>query len=179
MKISFPAPTSRLTTVLCALLLHVLSSSSSLQLPSPSQSQSQSQSSSSPGVVFSAAYDKSRADFFNGNSTYAKLVRLATADRRSKRTKRRQEQRRRKEGHETGGAEEGGGGGGGGGGGTVVVGDREAQWKLGAMLVRGRVVERNMVEAEQWWRLAAEQGHPEAQYQLAHLYHLNRGHMTR
>ena len=175
MKISFPAPTSRLTTVLCALLLHVLSSSSSLQLPSPSQSQSQSSSSSSsPGVVFSAAYDKSRADFFNGNSTYAKLVRLATADRRSKRTKRRQEQRRRREkGHETGGAEEGGGGG------TVVVGDREAQWKLGAMLVRGRFVERNMVEAEQWWRLAAEQGHPEAQYQLAHLYHLNQGHMTR
>ena len=118
---------------------------------------STSSENAAPGIVFSDAFAKAHESFHAGNSTYAKLVRLATTDTRSPRDIRRSEKS----------------------GERVVVGDRESKYKLGVMLARGRYVKTNMAESEKWLRLAAEQGHTKAQYSLAQLYHLNQGQGTR
>ncbi|WP_418319355.1 tetratricopeptide repeat protein [Piscinibacter sakaiensis] len=47
------------------------------------------------------------------------------------------------------------------------MGDREAQYEVGAMLANGIGTERDVVEALVWFKAAAAKGHPTAQYLLA------------
>lgn len=50
---------------------------------------------------------------------------------------------------------------------SAEQGDHNSQYQLGLMLLEGREVEANPIKAQKWFRLAAEQGHPQAQYQVA------------
>jgi TPR repeat protein len=133
------------------------STASSSSSSSSSSSPPAAATPATPGYVFSTAFEEAHASFHAGNSTYAKLVRLATTDTRPRRAVKLAELS----------------------GERVVVGDREAKYRLGAMLARGRVMKTNMKESEKWFRLAAEQGHPKAQFALAQLYHVNQGQGTR
>lgn len=49
-------------------------------------------------------------------------------------------------------------------------GDRDEQYRLAELYCSGDGVPRNYVEAEKWYLLSAEQGHPGAQYGLGVLY---------
>jgi TPR repeat protein len=47
-------------------------------------------------------------------------------------------------------------------------GDAKSQWALGAMYYYGRGVPRDYGEAVRWYRKSAEQGYPQAQYDLGY-----------
>ena len=47
----------------------------------------------------------------------------------------------------------------------------EAQFNLGVMYDEGKGVPQDHIEAEAWFRKAAEQGNPDAQFTLGLLYH--------
>ena len=57
-----------------------------------------------------------------------------------------------------------------GGGGGSVTGSGYAQFALGDLYFRGRGVANGYAEALQWYRQAAAQGHPMAQYRLGVMY---------
>jgi TPR repeat protein len=50
-------------------------------------------------------------------------------------------------------------------------GDAEAQEKLGSLYAEGYSVDKNVREAVKWWKKAAAQGNPEAEYELGIAHH--------
>ncbi|MBF1290714.1 MAG: sel1 repeat family protein, partial [Neisseria sicca] len=54
-------------------------------------------------------------------------------------------------------------------------GHAKAQYNLGGMYANGKGVLQNLVQAEQWYRKAAEQGIAEAQYNLGVMYDNGQG----
>ena len=52
----------------------------------------------------------------------------------------------------------------------ALSGDAEAQFKLGFCYDKGQGVDKNSLEAFQWFQKAAEQGHAKAQFNLAVMY---------
>ena len=54
-------------------------------------------------------------------------------------------------------------------------GNSDAQYNLGSLYEKGRVVERDYSKAAEWYLKAAEQGHVDAQYNLGYLYKDGRG----
>ena len=53
---------------------------------------------------------------------------------------------------------------------AAASGNRDAQYRLGLLYLRGQGVIRNVPDAAVWLRQAAERGHAEAQYELALIY---------
>jgi TPR repeat protein len=61
----------------------------------------------------------------------------------------------------------------------AVKGDARAQHALGRNYEKGRGVSRDFSEALRWYRLAADQGHPDAQYRVSAAYALGVGGVSR
>jgi hypothetical protein len=54
-------------------------------------------------------------------------------------------------------------------------GDIDAQNKLGAAFFNGKGVEKNIAEAQRWFRQSAEKGYAKAQYNLGIMYYVGQG----